>query len=427
MKKNKLVFVALLAFLSLPQWMQAQCTGGRFHQFVFPGTPVLTSNIQYGSNVPYNSATPQNLQLDVYQPNGDNAPLRPLVLVVHGGSFIGGSKTGTDVVPLCQDLARLGYVTASVEYRLGINNFPLGTPTGVDATEAVMRAVQDARAAVRYFRKDAANGNTYKIDTNHIYMAGVSAGGFVALQLAYLDQVAEIPAGVNMNGPSILGGLEGNSGNPGYSSKVKAIINIAGAIGDTAWINQGDIPCLSLHGTNDATVPYGSDVITLAGLFPLMMVHGSSSVTSRLNTVGIENCFEIQEGQGHVPHVAKPLYYDTLLVLSRNFLEHYVCGVPLVCTYNGAIPSAVSDVDLLANDFDIFPNPTRHQITLQTATQQGIQQVTVYNTLGARVYQHEGIKNTTHVIPVSSWPAGVYWIDASTDAGRRVRKFIKEN
>ena len=177
MKKIQRAFVSFIALAALPLFTQAQCTGGRFHQFVFPGTPVLTSNIQYGSNVPYNSATPQNLELDVYQPNGDNAPLRPLVLVVHGGSFIGGSKTGTDVVPLCQDLARLGYVTASVEYRLGMNNFPFPGPTDVDATEAVMRAVQDTRAAVRFFRKSATTGNPYKIDTNHIYIAGVSAGG----------------------------------------------------------------------------------------------------------------------------------------------------------------------------------------------------------------------------------------------------------
>lgn len=424
MKKNKLVFSALMAFLCLPQLLHAQCTGGRFHQFVFPGTPTLTSNIQYGSNVPYNSATPQNLLLDVYQPNGDNAPLRPLVLVVHGGSFIGGSKTGTDVVPLCQDLARLGYVSASVEYRLGMNNFPAPGPTDVDATEAVMRAVQDARAAVRFFRKDAANGNTYKIDTNHIYLAGVSAGGFVALQLAYLDQVSEIPAGVNMNGPSISGGLEGNSGNPGYSSKVKAIINIAGAIGDTAWINTGDIPCASFHGTNDGTVPYGSAVITLAGFFPLMMVHGSSSVTSRFNTVGIENCFEIQEGQGHVPHVSSAAYYDTLLVISRNFLEHQVCGIPLVCNYNGAIPSSTTQYDLLAEGFDVYPNPAEHTLTMRTSLSNPMKSVKVFNSMGACVFQ-QTVNAPQYSISVSDWATGIYWIQTETPDGRRVHTFVK--
>lgn len=426
MKKNRLVLSAMAALFLGTQLAQAQCAGGRFNQFVFPATPNVTSNIQYGSNVPYNSATPQNLELDVYQPAGDNAPLRPLVLVFHGGSFISGSKTGNDVVPLCQDLARLGYVSASVEYRLGMNNFPFPGPNEVDATEAVMRAVQDARAAVRFFRKDAANGNTYNIDTNHIYIAGVSAGGFIALHLAYLDQVSEIPAGVNMNGASLSGGLEGNSGNLGYSSKVKAIINIAGALGDTAWINQGDIPCLSLHGTNDGTVPYGSDVITLAGLFPLMMVHGSSSVTARLNTLGIENCFEIQEGQGHVPHVSQAAYYDTLRVLSRNFLEHYVCGVPLVCTYNGAIPSSVNDVDIQAQGFDIYPNPTQGVLNLRTSNANFMSRVRVYNSLGECVHQ-QTLHASQVQLDLSRWSNGVYWIQAETTEGRRVRTFVKQD
>lgn len=426
MKKNKLVLSVMAAFLCVPQFLHAQCAGGRFNQFVFPGTPVLTSNIQYGSNVPYNSATPQNLELDVYQPNGDNAPLRPLVLVFHGGSFISGSKTGNDVVPLCQDLARLGYVSASVEYRLGMNNFPLPGPNQVDATEAVMRAVQDARAAVRYFRKDATNGNTFKIDTNHIYIAGVSAGGFIALHLAYLDQVSEIPAGVNMNGASLLGGLEGNSGNPGYSSKVNAIVNIAGALGDTAWINQGDIPCLSLHGTNDGTVPFGSAVITLAGVFPLMMVHGSSSVTSRLNTVGIENCFEIQEGQGHVPHVTQAAYYDTLRVLTRNFLEHYVCGVPLVCTYNGAIPSSVTDVDKGMQGIELYPNPTKGLITIRSKSMNTITQIRVFNYMG-ECLMHRSLNDTQCTFDVSRWANGVYFIQTETKEGRRVRTFVKED
>lgn len=426
MTRNQHLFSALVALFCFPQLLQAQCTGGRFHQFVFPGTPTLTSNIQYGTNVPYNSATPQNLELDVYQPNGDNAPLRPLVLVFHGGSFISGSKTGNDVVPLCQDLARLGYVSASVEYRLGMNNFPFPGPNQVDATEAVMRAVQDARAAVRFFRKEASNGNPYKIDTNHIYMAGVSAGGFIALHLAYLDQVAEIPAGVNMNAASLLGGLDGSSGNPGYSSKVKGIINIAGALGDTAWIKSGDIPCLSLHGTNDGTVPYGSDVITLAGLFPLMMVHGSSSVTARLNLLNIQNCFEIQEGQGHVPHVAQAAYYDTLLVLSRNFLEHYVCGVPLVCTYNGSIPSSVSDIDYLTRGFDVYPNPSYGQLHVRTAENNSMQHLRVYNSLGECLL-NTSVNGTHYQVDLSTWANGVYWIQSETADGRRVRTFVKED
>ena len=88
---------------------------------------------------------------------------RPLIIWAHGGSFVAGSKTGTDVVPLAEDFAKMGYVTASISYRLGMENTPLPGPDSVDATETVIRAVHDGRAAVRFFRKDyVENGNTYK-------------------------------------------------------------------------------------------------------------------------------------------------------------------------------------------------------------------------------------------------------------------------
>lgn len=338
----------------------AQCIGNRYRSQIFTESEISVTEITYGSNQRFNGNT-EDLQMDIYLANADTASKRALILIAHGGSFIGGSKTGSDVVPLCKDFARMGYVVASVEYRIGIRNFPIPGPGQSEATEAVMRAVQDARAAVRFFRKNVVeNGNTYKIDTSNIYMSGVSAGGFVALQLAYLDQDNEIPSFVDLNQPGLQGGVIGNSGNPGYSSKVKAAINIAGAIGDTAWMQPGNIPVLSLHGTNDGTVPFNTNTINLAGLFPIMVVHGSNSVHIRANNIGITNCFEIHEGAGHVPHVNNAAYYDTTYRLMRDFLLHFVCNDNLNCTSNPIIPqgntSNVSYID--DSKLKIYPNPS---------------------------------------------------------------------
>lgn len=113
----------MLAFAGAFNMSKAQCVG-RYFNYIFPANPILTSNIAYGSNVKSNGAT-ESLELDVYEPNGDSlTPARPLVLIAHGGSFVGGSKTGTDVVPICKDLAKLGYVAVAIEYRLGMTNFP---------------------------------------------------------------------------------------------------------------------------------------------------------------------------------------------------------------------------------------------------------------------------------------------------------------
>src|SRR6185295_5606174 len=113
----------LLLFALTTVTANAQCGQGRFHDFVFSGN-TLKSDITYGSNIKYDGST-QTLLLDIYEPQGDTMAARPLIIMAHGGAFLGGSKTGTDIVPLCKDFAKLGYVVASIEYRLGMKNFPL--------------------------------------------------------------------------------------------------------------------------------------------------------------------------------------------------------------------------------------------------------------------------------------------------------------
>ena len=100
----------------------------------------------------------------------------------------------------------MGYVTASFSYRLGIDNlFDFQT----SFVEAVWRGVHDSRAAVRYFRKSVEMGNPYHIDPERIYLGGVSAGGFIAMHHAYVDEESEIPTYIDESEPGLGGGLEG--------------------------------------------------------------------------------------------------------------------------------------------------------------------------------------------------------------------------
>ncbi len=428
MKKIYLAIATVLGIVAPHFNSNAQCAGNRYHDFVFPSNPTLTSNIQYGSNLKFNGQN-QNLLLDVYEPTGDTSTSRALVIMAHGGSFIGGSKTGTDVVSLCKDLAKLGYVVASIEYRVGMTNFPVPGPDSSDATEAVMRAVHDGRAAVRYFRKNAAiGGNTYKIDVNNIYFTGVSAGGFIALQLAYLDDIAEFPTYIDTLGQSGLGGgVEGLSGNSGYSSDVNAIVNICGAIGDTAWMKVGDEPVLNFHGTNDGTVPYGSDIITLAGLFPIMPVDGSFSVDVKADELGLTNCFEIYEGQDHVPHTGSAAYYDTTLTITRNFLEHFTCGVPLNCNYTASPSVGVDELSVNAEDVDLYPNPATNSFMIDlVAFGNSTVAIEMFDVLGKNVGSFNGIKSNKFLISRNDLPAGVYFVRITSGQTALTKKVILE-
>ena len=49
---------------------------------------------------------------------GDDLESRPLVLMLFGGSYIGGSRTSPDIVEICTRYAKMGYVAAAIDYRL---------------------------------------------------------------------------------------------------------------------------------------------------------------------------------------------------------------------------------------------------------------------------------------------------------------------
>ena len=94
---------------------------------------------------------------------------RPLMIFIHGGGFQNNNKVGGFGKRICNSLAKRGYVTSSIDYRLGIEKPKNDTMY----YEAMYRAVQDAKAAVRFFRK---NADKYGIDTAQIFVMGSSAG-----------------------------------------------------------------------------------------------------------------------------------------------------------------------------------------------------------------------------------------------------------
>ena len=312
----------LLCTLALTWCLGAwsQCDGVRYRYRIFEEVSV-SYEVIYGSNVG-SSGSDEVLDMDIYMPAGDEVSNRPVVILAHGGFFLAGSNAGSDVVPLCEDLARMGYVAASISYRLGIDNvFDLET----SLQESVLRGVHDAKAAVRYFRKThAEQGNVWGIDPDRIVLGGSSAGAFIALHAAYIDELSEVPDIIDLTQPGLGGGLEGMSGNEGYPSDVLSIVNISGAIGEADWIDAGDVPVVSTHGTADGTVPFGTSNISLFGI-NVIEVDGSWPVHIRAAEVGLDHRLVTFEGAGHVPHVSSDTYYDLTRAAVTGFTSRQVC------------------------------------------------------------------------------------------------------
>lgn len=398
---------ALIAIIGLSYFQvhsQFDCSGGRYYQDVFP-TYDLTSDVTYGEALNV-SGELQSLELDIYQPEGDTLSQRPLLILAHGGSFIFGSKTGLDVVALCNKFVKLGYVVASIEYRLGFG----GLPNVSSATQAVYRGTSDMKAAIRFFRKNFSEGNTYRIHPDYIFTGGVSAGAFTALHAAYIDQESEIPAEVD---PIEFGGVEGNSGNPGFPSNTRAVVNLCGAIGDTSWINAGDVPNISMHGTLDATVPYGTDLISVFGI-GLLTVDGSASIAQRMSNLGIEHEFISWQGADHVPFVSNANYQDSV----------YQFVVPFLADFLGCDPTGISAVESSLT-LDLFPNPASGVLFYKSKTT--LTEISLRDLAGRTLRQQKSPTLISGSLDLSELPTGIYLFEAITSSGTKLmRKIIAE-
>lgn len=295
--------------------------------------------------------------MDVYEPKGDNMTQRPLLILAFGGSFVFGRRTDGYMQDLGNTFAKKGYVVASIDYRTTPSL--ITNPSPRNFYGAVVKGSHDMLASVRYFRKDVVeNSNTFAIDTNLIYIGGVSAGAVSAIHAAYLRDPSEFPAELDTTG---IGGTEGLSGNPNYSSRVAGVLNWCGAIGDSAWIDADEVPMLSMHGDNDDVVPYGSANVTI--LNANLPVDGSASMHVKMNDLGIENPFVTWEGAGHTPFLqgfssTPALYMDSLFNFSSEVLYGWLCEYYSTTT---SLSETLEDEIQL----ELFPNPVQNILNIK--------------------------------------------------------------
>lgn len=125
---------------------------------------------QFIPNLVYNKE--KNLQYDMYLPKDlkKDAPVR-LLLFIHGGAWKEGSRY--DVAYACKYYAKHNCVTATLEYSLLSKDHPEVTiPTMLDEITECIGAIKEKLAADGY-------------QTSKIALAGVSAGGHLALLYSY--------------------------------------------------------------------------------------------------------------------------------------------------------------------------------------------------------------------------------------------------
>lgn len=287
----KKFFLFNLLFLVLNLTFAQDYNSDRYRESIFSESLSLT-DVFYGSSPqwiwPY---WDEDLYLDIYMPDGDDNPKRPLMIFAHSGGFLNGSKEVDNMVAICDSFARKGYVTATIDYRKGFD--PLDSES---AERAAYRGLQDGKAAVRYFKE---NASLYDIDTNYIFFGGMSAGGFISLNVGYMDKEEERPESTYGGGlVNDLKCLDCAGNEFPHSSKVRAILDYWGGVNDTTIIESGNISMLIMHGENDVTVPfvYGHPF----GLFTLPESYGGLPISERAENSAVYYEFFTSEGPLHM-------------------------------------------------------------------------------------------------------------------------------
>jgi len=412
MKNLYLLFLALALPLFTLAQVNPYCDGERYLTEVFPEEPVMTT-VKFGENYTI-SGTFQELFMDVFEPAGDEAEERPVLFFAYGGSFIGGERSQTH--DICKAYARLGYVTAAIDYRLYDFAFPpIGPfPDSILMMEEVVMAVADYKAAIRYLRKDAATTNTFRIDADFIFTGGYSAGSLVSLHAAYLEEGEATPFVQELIDEN--GGIEGDTDDPensamGYSSDIQGVVNYFGALHRKEYMDADDPPMISIHGDADDIVPYGTGFAVVVVL-PIVEIDGSGVLHPEADALGITNELITVPGGGHGGFTET--FNDSMYTRTNLFLAEILCS------------GTTSSQDIvLETKATAFPNPSIDFIRLQFEEEPSKYAISVTNLLGQQVFAAEDQYGSEFILDRDQVGTGLFVLNVTFE-DKSVKPVVKK-
>ncbi len=231
-----------------------------------PTAVQVAAGVQMVKDVSYIEGGDEAQKLDIYFPiKAPESPL-PLVIHIHGGGWMGGSKFPCPIA----HMVTKGYIVASVEYRFSQKaKFPA--------------QIQDCQAAIRWLR---ANRETYHIDPTRVGVGGGSAGGHLSALVGttggknvfpkiggHEDQSDKVLAVCDFYGPknftsvvqqaqddqNVRNIFKFNTPSDPYSELIGTNLSDKAktdAVSPIHYVSADNPPILILHGTHDALVPY---------------------------------------------------------------------------------------------------------------------------------------------------------------------------
>ena len=224
--------------------------------------PRVPDSVEFKADLPYAGNDNPRQALDLYLPKkrANDKPL-PVVVYIHGGGWIGGSRAGGG--PALAFAMTGNYAGISVGYRLS-------------AEVKWPAQIHDCKAAIRWIRGHA---KEYNLDPDHIGVTGTSAGGHLVCLLGLTEGVKELEGSIgeftslssrvtcvaNMCGPTdmaspLMQGEAALKDDPAVAGLLGGPIAEkaaeAKASSPLTYIGAGKPPFLTAHGTKDMRVNF---------------------------------------------------------------------------------------------------------------------------------------------------------------------------
>jgi para-nitrobenzyl esterase len=222
------------------------------------------------------------LKMDLYEPENDSLiTKRGLFVIVHGGGFNSGKRNTNSLINLAENVAKKGYVVASIDYRLLKKTEYFGCNMPVSRKLKVYNnAADDLLSALEYLLKYKTN---FRIDESKIVILGISAGAETALNVVY-------------NRDLVINNIKRYA-----DIKPAAVISISGALLNADLINNNAPPGIFYHGALDKIVPYGRGAHHTCDLKRkgFLIIDGSERITQKLETLNSSFMFYSYQKQGH--------------------------------------------------------------------------------------------------------------------------------
>lgn len=191
MRKNPhhiaLVMISLMSFGSVSaQNQQERARDAQPGKKTAPARPAKTTPEVYPKSVPAPSKADikygphaRNV-IDLWQATSDKPT--PLVLFIHGGGWVNGSKERIETCVKVQELLDAGISVAAINYRF------IAQAAEDGLKPPVMGPLHDAARALQLLRYNAKEWN---LDPQRVGLSGSSAGACTSLWLAFHDDLAD--------------------------------------------------------------------------------------------------------------------------------------------------------------------------------------------------------------------------------------------